>query len=163
MSGEARMNEELQESVNWTYAKATQRRPKNTQRPAFNDLTRTTVTSENLNLFVEKRVIVRPKRHKSGAEVDGMTNAVGRATVNSYEAAMVDLWKQQAHAHVNSHPKKKTSANGRTLKTAVLIQCSTDTQQLIKFDAWQKFSETISENLLQASAIYSHFCSVTMR
>jgi hypothetical protein len=127
MAEAARMDVALQESVNRTYAKAYQIRPKNTQRAyngrqqefldwcsakgsAFNDLTRTTVTGEKLHLFLEECVIGRSKRHKSGNTSIERPNTVGRSTVNSYVAAMVDLWKQQARARINSYPSPRNEA-----------------------------------------------------
>lgn len=123
----------LKESVQRTYEKTIIIRPKNTQRAytkrqeefiawctskgaAFSDLTRYTVTGEKLHLFLEECVIGRTKRHKGKSGPSERTETIGRATVNSYVAAMVDLWKQQARANINSNPSPRDDAVTTLLK-----------------------------------------------
>ncbi|ETP08742.1 hypothetical protein F441_15343 [Phytophthora nicotianae CJ01A1] len=133
MTEEARMSVELKESVQRTYDKAAKSRPENTQRAygkrqqefmqwctakgsAFNEFTRFTVTGEKLHLFLEECVIGRAKRHRGSQNQDRREVTVGRSTVNSYVAAMVDLWKQQARAKINSHPSPRDDAVTALLK-----------------------------------------------
>ncbi|ETP52788.1 hypothetical protein F442_02246 [Phytophthora nicotianae P10297] len=133
MTEEARMSVELKESVQRTYDKAVKSRPENTQRAygkrqqefmqwctakgsAFNEFTRFTVTGEKLHLFLEECVIGRAKRHRGSQNQDRREVTVGRSTVNSYVAAMVDLWKQQARAKINSHPSPRDDAVTALLK-----------------------------------------------
>ncbi|KAF4027845.1 putative centromere DNA-binding CBF3-like domain-containing protein [Phytophthora infestans] len=135
MAEAARMSVELQESINRTYAKAFQIRPKNTQRaynsrqrefldwcaakgPAFSNLTRTTVTDEKLHLFLEECVIGRSKRHKNenGCLSTERQSTIGRFTVSSYFVAMVDLWKKQVQPNINSNPSPRNEAVKALLK-----------------------------------------------
>lgn len=124
MVEEARMDVELDESVSRTYTKVAAIRPENTSRayknkqaefmqwcdakgPAFNSLTRYTVTGPKLHLFLEESVIGRSKRRKSQS---GRSQTVGKSTVNSYVAAMVDLWRQQQRMKINNHPSPRDDA-----------------------------------------------------
>ncbi|KAJ8576337.1 hypothetical protein ON010_g2882 [Phytophthora cinnamomi] len=133
MAEEARMRVELKESVQRTYSRAINLRPKNTVRAyskrqeefldwcrskgsSFNELTRFTVTGEKLHLFLEECVIGRVKRHKGSKNTSERKTTIGRSSVNAYVAAMVDLWKQQARANINSNPSPRDDAVTALLK-----------------------------------------------
>ncbi|EGZ15150.1 hypothetical protein PHYSODRAFT_379313, partial [Phytophthora sojae] len=61
-----------------------------------------------LHLFLVECVIGREKRRKSEKN--------GKPTVNSYVAAMVDLWGQQKRLNINSNPSPRDSAVTALLK-----------------------------------------------
>jgi hypothetical protein len=57
-------------------------------------------------------VIGRDKRRKGQCR----TEKIGRATVNSYVAAMVDLWRQQQRLKINNHPSPRDGAVSAFIK-----------------------------------------------
>jgi hypothetical protein len=124
------MRVQLQKSVLRTYEKASHMRPQNTSRAyaskqtefkqwcvekgaAFNDLTQYTSTGPKLHLFLEECVIGREKRRKGQ---EGRSKKIGKATVNSYVAAIVDLWRQQQRLKINNHPSPRDDAVTALLK-----------------------------------------------
>ncbi|OWY95752.1 hypothetical protein PHMEG_00034165 [Phytophthora megakarya] len=60
--------------------------------------------------------IGRAKRHKGSVIRSERQQTISRLTVNSYIAAIVNLWQQQAHMKINSHPSPRDDAVSALLK-----------------------------------------------
>ena len=126
----ASLDVQMDLSVMRTYAQKSDLRPLNTCRAykrrqdefkewciekGFPEEARTVVTGPKLHLFLEEKVVNRPrKKVKAG----GQPKQIGIATLEAYIAAITDLYQQQVALKVNAHQHPRTDAVKAFLRNA---------------------------------------------
>ncbi|OWZ03221.1 hypothetical protein PHMEG_00025085 [Phytophthora megakarya] len=119
MSEKARMAVELQESVQRTYDKSVTKRTKTHIGPTL-----------SVRLSSQRG---RAKQHKGSVIRSEQQQTISRSTVNTYVAAMVDLWQQQAHMKINSHPSPRDDAVSALLKLTEYNEDERNLRNLLVF------------------------------
>ncbi|KAL3702058.1 hypothetical protein R1sor_020080 [Riccia sorocarpa] len=122
MADLAQVHVDIELSIRRTYQRAQEIRPENTNRAyvkkqrefiewcnkkeGFED--GCIVTPGKLHLFLVEEVIGRERRNKK--RDNEQRKVIGKATIQGYTAAVVDLWSQQKQQKVNAHPNPRTDA-----------------------------------------------------
>ena len=134
------LNIQIHEAILRTHAQSILTRPRSTSK-AYSGrhvkkwfaeksfLDGVTVTGDKLHLFLHEQVIGRGSR-KRHRDDETSIRKVGKSTVVGYNAAIVDLWRQQKAMMMNNHPNPRDCNVKRLLKNA---ECETQQHRKANF------------------------------